>query len=161
MMKANQGEHGQAIVLIILAIVAMFGFVGLAVDGGRVFAEKRQAQNAADAAAYAAAIAAIEEEDARAAALGQAALNDYETTGSTRVNLYHPPVEGPYAGDAEYYQVVIERNLGATFGRAIGMTEYAVKSVAVARAMPIKPVIDPFAISSVAPSTARKPPKCL
>lgn len=141
-MNANRSEHGQAIVLIILAIVVMFGFVGLAVDGGRVFAEKRQAQNAADAAAYAAAIAAIDDEDARTAAMEQAALNDYETSGTTIVNFYHPPIEGPYAGDDEYYQVVVERNLGATFGRAIGMTEYAVKSVAVAHAQPVEPVID-------------------
>jgi len=141
-MNGNRKEHGQAVVVIILAVVAMIGFVALAVDGGRVFAEKRQAQNAADAAAFAAAMAAVEEKDPQTAALEQAALNDYETAGATRVSVYHPPVEGPYTGDDQYYQVVIERNLGATFGRAIGMTEYTVRSVAVAHAQPIKPVIE-------------------
>ena len=44
-------------VLIILAIVALFGFAALAVDIGRLYAERRRIQSAADAAALAAAVA--------------------------------------------------------------------------------------------------------
>lgn len=46
-------HNGQAIVLVALAVVALFAFVGLAVDGGYTFAQRRWMQNAADAAALA------------------------------------------------------------------------------------------------------------
>ena len=50
-MKDN--ERGQAIVLIALALVALIAVTGLALDGGRLYQSRRQAQNAADAAALA------------------------------------------------------------------------------------------------------------
>jgi len=50
-MKTYRSERGQAIILILIAMVAMLGFVALAVDGGRVFSERRRLQSAADAAA--------------------------------------------------------------------------------------------------------------
>jgi Flp pilus assembly protein TadG len=49
-------QKGQALILIALAIVAMVSFLALAIDGGNAFADRRQAQNAADAAALAAAM---------------------------------------------------------------------------------------------------------
>jgi len=50
-MKTTQ--RGQAIVLVVLAMIALLALVGLAVDGGRQYTARRQAQNAADAAALA------------------------------------------------------------------------------------------------------------
>ena len=68
-MKTNRSEKGQAFVLIIVAIVAIFGFAALAVDGGNVYAERRRAQNAADASAS-------------GGSFGQAARKSNWTTGS-------------------------------------------------------------------------------
>ena len=48
---SHPSERGQAIVLIAAAIVALIAITGLAVDGGLAFADRRQAQNAADSAA--------------------------------------------------------------------------------------------------------------
>jgi len=56
-LRANwgrRGQSGQAIVLIALMLIALFGFLGLAVDGGRVYVERRELQDAVDAAALAA-----------------------------------------------------------------------------------------------------------
>ncbi len=53
-MKHNRLERGQSLVLIVLVIVGMLGFAALAVDGGRLLAERRRAQSAADSAALAA-----------------------------------------------------------------------------------------------------------
>ena len=47
-------ERGQALIIITLAAVGIFGIVGLAIDGGAKFADQRAAQNAADTAALAA-----------------------------------------------------------------------------------------------------------
>jgi len=76
-MNEKKSEQGQAIVLVALALVVVFGFAALAVDGGRSYSEKRRAQNAADAAAYAAAMAAAEGQNWRQAALDQLVLNDF------------------------------------------------------------------------------------
>ena len=50
-MKNNHLKRGQALIVIALAAVALVGMVGLVVDGGRGFLDRRKAQNAADAAA--------------------------------------------------------------------------------------------------------------
>jgi len=55
---AHLREHpgrGQAIVIVALIIVVLFGFLGLAVDGGRAYLDRRALQAAVDAAALAAA----------------------------------------------------------------------------------------------------------
>ena len=49
----NKSEYGQAIVYLVLGIIVFFGFVALAIDGGMVLADRRHAQNAADAASLA------------------------------------------------------------------------------------------------------------
>ena len=56
------GSRGQALILYALALVCVLGFVALAIDVGYAYGQRRQAQNAADAAALA---------GARALALGE------------------------------------------------------------------------------------------
>jgi hypothetical protein len=46
-------EEGQSIVIIAIVMVAMLALAGLAIDGGNLFLERRNTQNAADAAALA------------------------------------------------------------------------------------------------------------
>ena len=46
-------KKGQALVLVALILVALIALAGLAIDGGRLYALRRQVQNAADAAALA------------------------------------------------------------------------------------------------------------
>ncbi len=58
-MKTKLQEKGQALVIIALAAVSLFGFTALAIDGSRVFSDRRHAQNAADTAALAAALSKI------------------------------------------------------------------------------------------------------
>jgi len=51
--QKNNPESGQVLILLVLAMVVLFGFLALAIDGGMVYADRRVAQNAADAAALA------------------------------------------------------------------------------------------------------------
>ncbi|HEU5352074.1 MAG TPA: pilus assembly protein TadG-related protein [Terracidiphilus sp.] len=55
-MRFRQDENGQMLVLTALSIVALLGFLALAVDMGLLFRSKRQVQTAADAGAIAAAL---------------------------------------------------------------------------------------------------------
>ena len=59
MSRRRKTSKGQAIVLVTLALIAMAGLMGLAVDLGWSFFVKKQAQAAADAAAFAAVQEAI------------------------------------------------------------------------------------------------------
>lgn len=56
--KDKPSEKGQALVLMVLAVVGLFGFAALAIDGGILYADRRYAQNASDASSLAGAAAA-------------------------------------------------------------------------------------------------------
>lgn len=59
MKSSKSSERGQALIVIALSAIALFGFVGLAIDGSIKFSDRRHAQNAADTAALAAALAKV------------------------------------------------------------------------------------------------------
>jgi hypothetical protein len=54
-MTSRGAQKGQAIVLVAVILVVLFGFLGLAVDGGRGYLDRRHLQASVDAAALAAA----------------------------------------------------------------------------------------------------------
>src|SRR5205823_5381541 len=51
--ETTRREPAQVIVLFAIALIAMLAMVGVAVDGGTLYVQRRTAQNAADAAALA------------------------------------------------------------------------------------------------------------
>ena len=55
MRPIGESQRGQAIVLIALMLVVLFGFLGLAVDSGRGYLDRRELQGSVDAAALSAA----------------------------------------------------------------------------------------------------------
>jgi hypothetical protein len=155
----KKSEKGQALVIIALAAVGLFAFTALAVDGSRVFSDRRHAQNAADTAALAAALAKIRTPDyppnapnapdlaAIAAGEDRAESNGYITDADSNVQVHIcdeaglvPPCEGlPATADtpeekAEFIQVVIRLSTKTTFARIIGWQEVRSIVTAVARA---------------------------
>lgn len=105
--NASQSEKGQALVLIVLAIVGLFAFAALAVDVSMILATRRDAQNAADAAALSAAFAKCNGENLFNAAVQTAADNGYTSSEVATVQVNNPPASGPYAGQGNYIEVVI------------------------------------------------------
>lgn len=143
-MNKHRSESGQTLVLVIFAIIGLFGFAALAVDGGMIFSERRRAQNAVDAAALAMASAASRPGATATspydAALGILAKNGYGVDTDpnenldkpTDVQIYHPPISGPYLGLGEYYQVIIREKVDKIFAQFIfsGDEKFTVESVA-------------------------------
>ena len=83
-------ESGQAIFVIALIMVGLIGALGLAIDGGGMAFMYRDAQNAADAAALAAAYAACAGGDTASitnAAVEAASDNGFTAGGTTTVSL--------------------------------------------------------------------------
>jgi hypothetical protein len=53
MNTGKKSESGQALIYLVIGFVVFLGFVGLAIDGGRVYSDRRYAQNGADASSLA------------------------------------------------------------------------------------------------------------
>lgn len=153
-MKHRLNERGQALVLIALAAIGLFGFSALAIDGSRVYSDRRHAQNAADTSALAAALARIRASSnpdvaavnaaTVAAALNRAESNGYtnDTDSSVEVHMcnetgLNPPCTGLPGGasPSEFIQVKIVSTIPTTFARVIGRTSVTSTVTAIARAM--------------------------
>jgi hypothetical protein len=132
-------------VIIVLTMFGLMGITGLAIDGSRAYSDRRHAQNAADTAALAAALAYVRTpgEDWTAVGFLRADSNGYDDNETTNfVDVYHPPIEGPYADSPDkmqYVQVIITSHLDTLFGRVIGIEQVTNTVQAVARVEPSIP----------------------
>jgi Flp pilus assembly protein TadG len=154
-------ERGQALILITFAAIALFGITGLAIDGGNKYSDRRHAQNAADTAALAAALARANTltnnpgmSDSEVcpnaspgslcqaisdAALDRALDNGYDNnlvTNEVKVYTCNNPASscGPYAGNKNYVQVIITSTVDTYFMRVLGIdqSQNTVQAVALA-----------------------------
>lgn len=149
-------ERGQALIVFALAAIGIFAIVGLAIDGSAKFSDRRHAQNAADTAVLAGALARVRAQEQTSPALSAAdikaamelaALDRAESNGydgnlvTNQVWVYScddiDPTSsgdcGPYNGDSKYLEVVIESHVNTYFARVIGIqqTHNTVRSIAV------------------------------
>ena len=112
-------ERGQILVLTAMLLTALLAFAGLLVDAGYLYAQRRQAQNAADQAAVAATRVLLEggsTSSAIAAALEYAEANGFDTDDSSNsVTVNIPPSSGEHAGDHTYVEVIIGEEPGTFF----------------------------------------------
>ncbi len=128
-------EHGQILVIFALGLVVMIGMVGLVLDGGGAFAQRRDEQNAADLAALAGANAylntagsvATRTAAAQAAAIASAAANGY-TDGVDGVVLPAPTVVLRQTGAAVSVNITAPHE--NSFARVLGATSWDVSVTA-------------------------------
>ena len=135
----RSSERGQVLVIIAFAMFGLIGITGLAIDGSRAYSDRRQAQNAADTAALAAALAYVRTPDGNWTDVGyeRAASNGFDDNETSNfVDVYHPPTVGPYAGNTDYVQVIITSHLPTLLGRVIGIEQVTNTVQAVARVDP-------------------------
>ncbi len=141
---------GQALILVALAAIGLFGVTGLAIDGSAKFSDRRHAQNAADTAALAGALAKSQAErnalsdtpitcpNASPSPVCQAILDAAKQRATDNgydgnlvrsvVSVYRPPQSGVYSNCSDvhfncndYVQVVIDSNVKTFFARVIGI----------------------------------------
>jgi hypothetical protein len=150
-------ERGQALIIIALAAIALFGITGLAIDGSTKFSDRRHAQNAADSAVLAAALVKVNgltagQTDSVCStnsgwtnssfcldiintAWDRAEENGYEGLIPDSVDVYSLPISGSYAGNSSYVQVIITSYVDTSFSRVLGInqTRNTVEAVALVR----------------------------
>jgi len=136
-------ESGQALVIIALAAVVLFGFTALAIDGSAKFSDRRHAQNAADAAALAGALSLVNNETTACGLLKEweckaflrAEDNGYDNFTNNQVWVFRcndparlaPDVPlncGAYEGNADYIEVIIYSDINTTFARVFGWEQF-------------------------------------
>lgn len=142
--KRNKRDSraGQSMIFLAISVVAMLGFLGLVLDGGRIYFEKRRLQTAADAGAFAAAQelrrGIYDSDYLRASTVNDTDLNGYNDDNSTIV-MNNPPSVGPYSSNNKFAEVTINRIVPTTFMRIMGVSSTTVAARSVAGLIP-----DPF-----------------
>jgi hypothetical protein len=153
-------QSGQALVLAAVALVALVGVMGLAVDMGVLRYDKRLQQTAADAAALAGATNLHNSSDTTSTGAGgpgvvtggiaAAKANGYADTstycsancpasgsvGHVTVAVNNPPANGPHAGDDHYVEAIVYDVQPTYFSKILGVYSVNVMARAVASAPP-------------------------
>jgi len=120
-MKKVPRQQGQVIVILAIGLIGLLAFAALAIDGGMVYSHRRQAQNAADAAAMAAALAKVKGKDWQTAAQSQAIANGFDVANDPKViavDVISPPEIEPFKSDPDrdqYIQVTITSEVESSF----------------------------------------------
>ncbi|HVA85452.1 MAG TPA: Ig-like domain repeat protein [Candidatus Saccharimonadales bacterium] len=127
------------VVLFSLCLLVIIAAAGLLLDGGMASATRRQAQNAADTAALAAAKAIAAGQDGTAAAQSISATNGFPASAAdcsgnsiTGVTVNNPPTSGTYSGVSGYVEVVTKRAMRTGFAGIVGQNCWMVSARAVA-----------------------------
>jgi len=120
--RRHREERGQLLALFAICLVAVVGMVGLILDGGGTFVQRRDQQNVADAAAMAAGYAVVNGTDASDAARAVAAANGY-TDGVAKTTVTFGSRNGAYI-------VTITRPHVNSFARVMGFTSWDVTTTA-------------------------------
>ena len=130
------GERGQILMLTAFLLPLLLAFVGLVVDAGFLYAQRRQAQSAADQAALAGARILIEghsTSDAIGAALEYAGANGYDYLTGKIVAVNIPPLSGEHAGDPSFVEVILEEQPTTVFIQSLIPGGSTVRARGVAR----------------------------
>lgn len=159
-MNIKAKEKGQALVLIALAAVGIIAFAALGIDGSRAFSDKRHAQNAADTAALAGALAYSKLDDITQTAKDRAASNGYDDgeKSDVTVEIKDIPagsIECPGKAAGKEITVTIVSYLDTTFARVIGRSQVTNAVTATTRSCGhiLAPLFDGHAIVGLKPNT--------
>jgi hypothetical protein len=146
--RTSGPRRGSIAVFVAIGLVALLGVLALSLDGGTLFARRRSAQAAADAAALAAACDLYNNYwtnngtdpsgTGLASALSTAQADGYDNDGKTNtVTVNIPPASGPYTGLAGYVEVVIQYNEQRAFSNIFASGAIPVRARAVALGSPV------------------------
>ena len=120
----HESERGAVAVVAAAAMILLMGITAVALDGGRMYDERRTAQNAADHASLAAAWAQCRTEDPIAAGLASAATNGFQNDG---VDDFVTITD---LGGGEF-EAHVQSILDTTFGRVLSTNQVDVTARAV------------------------------
>ncbi len=146
-------RRGIMLILFALLLAPMLALIGLAIDGGHIYFEKRRMQAAADGGAVGAAREILRGNDGLVVSGGRedTKLNGFDNALSDiNVIVNRPPSTGPNSGDNNAVEVIIERPVATTFMKILQQQDTLVRARAVAG---IQPELKAPCILALNPST--------
>jgi Flp pilus assembly protein TadG len=166
-MKQISRETGQALILIALAAVGLFAFGALAIDGSRVYSDKRHAQNAADTAALAGALAYQRGNDITPAVSSRATSNGYDNGEMNDVTITVTDIAAgsnacPGRTAGKDIEVTIVSHVNTTFARVLGRPQVTNAVTATSRSCGfyLAPLFNGYPIVGLNPNQAGDPKSC-
>jgi Flp pilus assembly protein TadG len=139
--RITQGRRSAILPQVILLLTALLGMTGLVVDGGLMMQARRQAQNAADAAAMAAAFELKRGNTvANAQSTATTFVQTYNLLTSASVTTNIPPSTGAHStgtNAGHYAEVIVSYTPSTYFMGVLGITSTTVKTRAVAGYEPL------------------------
>jgi len=134
-MKTDRTQKGQALILIVFAVIGLLALTGLAVDGSVTYSNRQGAQSAAETAALTGALDLANSKSSNAVsdAQGAAATNgfDYQNTAANTVTVnvgsFTPGCNGTTpsfsSNNSQYVQVIIQTNVSTSFSSIVGVKQ--------------------------------------
>ena len=138
-------RSGQVLVLVVIALVALIGFAALAIDVGHAYTQRRQLQNAADAAALAGArlVCASGSDSAIWSEVQNYVNSNSNHLSAITVTAYYTTASGAHTGgtlpngsvpsDATGVEVSTRSTTPAYFGRVVGFAAFQPAAVGAAK----------------------------
>lgn len=113
---------GKIVVMFVLLLTPLIGMLGMVIDVGLLTAAHRQASNAADAAAMAAAWDLLRSRGVGTArATATTYVQQYNGLAGATVALNSPPAQGPYTGDSRYAEVIVTYPVATLLAHVVGV----------------------------------------
>lgn len=133
--RLARDEAGATAAVVGLSLSALLGFAALGLDIGEWYLLRRNAQNAADSAAFSAAAAKMGgagdvADQAKAVAANYGLVNG---SAGVSVAVNTPPASGAYAGDAGAVEVIVERPRPSRLSQLFLRTAGVIRARAVGR----------------------------
>jgi hypothetical protein len=154
--RSLRRQHGQAIVLIALMIAVMFGLVGLAIDSGRAYLDRRHLQAAVDATALGAAYTYMNTQDysqSEQVGVSTYASNEGIYGAASCTGLGSTFVSCVYSGDPTNQVMTITVTNKSIAGVSFAVTGTGTMAVAMMQVLGAGPNIS---VSAVATAVARR-----
>src|SRR5271168_1174092 len=120
LLTAARSHSGKVLVMFALLLPMLLGIVGLVIDCGLLMVAQREAQNAADAAALAAAMAELAQQGDPKSVATTLVTRYNGLSDATLSTFNNPPAAGAHAGDDRFYEVVVTYPITTLFMPALG-----------------------------------------
>jgi len=127
-----RNRRGATLVFVAMSMVALVGMLVMTLDIGAGKRQRRIAQTAADAGAIGGGTQIYRRMDSAtvvAAALNSAMRNEFL---ASEITVNYPPATGPYAGNVEFVEVIVNRNIPTIFGGLFNKSSLDIQARAVA-----------------------------
>lgn len=124
-LERRDPRKGAILLLLSFVAIPLLAVLGLVLDGGNLYFERREAQAAADSAAWGGTKELIRGNADNVVAAGRAdakRMGFDNAVTDVVVSIHNPPQSGPRTGDSNYVEAIVERQAATTL---LGMFEDA------------------------------------